>query len=74
MMDHSTHAQIKRLGPSLGEMGSVCIEDTSILDIVLKQEVSNKTLSYIPLKVSAVSGRWNRRWVEKSCRSKTDQP
>ena len=55
MIDQLTHAQIKKLGPSLGEMGSVCIGDTSIYDIVMRQEVSNKTLSYIPLKVSAVS-------------------
>ncbi len=55
LIDQLTHAQIMKLGPSLGEMGSVCIGDTSIYDILMRQEVSNKTLSYIPLRVSAVS-------------------
>jgi len=36
-------------------MGSVCIAETPLLDILLEQEVSNKTLSCIPLKVSAIA-------------------
>ena len=54
-MDQLTHAQIKKLGESFGEMGSVCIAETPLLDILREQEVSNKTLSCIPLKVSAIA-------------------
>ena len=54
LMDQLTSVQLDKLSANLGEMGTVCFADTPILDIVLKQEVSNKTLSYIPIKVSAI--------------------
>lgn len=42
------------IGTGEGQLGTICREWTQMLDITAKQEVTNETLSYIPMKVSAV--------------------
>jgi hypothetical protein len=42
------------IGTDEGQLGTICRDWTKMLDIDAKQEVTNETLSYIPMKVSAV--------------------
>ena len=47
--------QLTPVGTADGSFGTVCKDWTKMLDVLAKQEVTNETLSYIPMKVSAVN-------------------
>jgi len=49
-----TSTLLTPVGTTSGNFGTVCKDWTRMLDVVAKQEVTNETLSYIPMKVSAV--------------------